>query len=202
MRLQNPFAAVSTTGLDSQILTVLARTEQYLTVQQIHSLLPEAGSLAGVRHPVARLVDHGTVTERKAGRTTAYALNRKHLLIGPILQIANAKQELLDRAAHQISQWQIQPLIVQLFGSAARNEMDTDSDVDLFLVMPDEASPDEVDMQVDELAEQMSLWTGNDVRPLLYFAYEITPASIFDSILNEGVHIYGDPSWLRRHLGV
>lgn len=200
MRLQNPFAAVSTTGLDSQILTVLARTEQYLTIQQIHSLLPEAGSLAGVRHPVARLVTHGTVIERKAGRTTAYALNRNHLLIGPILQIANAKQELLNRAARQISEWQLQPFIAQIFGSAARNEMETDSDIDLFLVMPDEVSPDQVDLQVDALVEQMSLWTGNDVRPLLYFASEVTQASIFESILNEGIHIYGDPSWLRKQL--
>ena len=51
MRLQNPFASLSTAGLDSQVLTVLARSNQYLTIQQIHQLLPETGSLAGVRHP-------------------------------------------------------------------------------------------------------------------------------------------------------
>ena len=41
MRLQNPFSAISTTGIDSQVLTVLVRSEQYLTIREIHQLLPE-----------------------------------------------------------------------------------------------------------------------------------------------------------------
>lgn len=47
MRLQNPFAVASTTGMDSQVLTVLARAEQFLTVHQLHQLLPESGSSPG-----------------------------------------------------------------------------------------------------------------------------------------------------------
>ena len=39
MRIQNPFSAVSPTGLDSQVHTVLARTDQYLALHQIHQLL-------------------------------------------------------------------------------------------------------------------------------------------------------------------
>lgn len=200
MLLQNPFAALSPTGLDSQILTVLARSEQYLTVQQIHRLLPEEGSLQGVRLAVARLVVQGTVLERVTGRSSAFALNQNHLLTAPILQIANAKQELVDRVAQRISEWTVQPLTVKLFGSAARNDMDIDSDIDLFFVMPDEADADETEALVDQLAEHVNHWTGNDVRPLIYSASEIRTASIFDSIIKDGIDISGDPSWLRKQL--
>lgn len=73
MHLQNPFAVVSAIGLDSQVLTVLARTEQYLSIRQIHQLLPEEGSPQGVRKSVVRLVEQGTVLERVTGRSYAYA---------------------------------------------------------------------------------------------------------------------------------
>lgn len=48
-----------------------------------------------------------------------------------------------------------------MFGSAARGEVDTDSDIDLFFVKP---------------------------------------ASVFHSIVKEGIDIAGGPSWLRKDL--
>lgn len=200
MRLQNPFAVVSTTGLDSQVLTVLARTEQYLSVRQIHQLLPEKGSPQGVRKSVVRLVEQGTVLERATGRSYAYTLNLDHLLAEAIQKIANAKSELLSRMSEVISKWRIQPLTVKIFGSAARNEMHADSDIDLLVVMPDAATEDVVEDSVRRLAAQATLWTGNDVRPLVYRSSEVRPASIFNSILEEGIDIAGDPSWLRKQL--
>lgn len=200
MRLQNPFAAVSTTGLDSQVLTVLARTEQYLSVHQIHQLLPEAGSPLGVRKSVVRLVEQGAVLKQVTGRSYGYALNRDHLFAGAILQIANAKRELFARMAQLISDWQVRPLTVKIFGSAARNEMRADSDIDIFIVMPDAATEDAVEDSVRRLAAQAALWTGNDVRPPVYRSSEVRPAGIFTSILEEGIDISGDPAWLRRHL--
>lgn len=200
MRLQNPFAALNTTGIDSQVLLVLARTEQYLTVSQVHSLLPERGSLEGIRKSLARLVAQGTVLERVTGRSAAFALNREHLLAGPILQIAAAKQELIRRLAHLISEWKVQPCTVKLFGSAARSEMREASDIDLLFVMPDEIDAEEAAELVGRLSKQVNQWTGNDVRPLMYFGAEIKPASIFESILREGIDIAGDPNWLRRQL--
>lgn len=200
MRLQNPFAALSTTGIDSQILVVLARTEQYLTVTQIHGLLPEAGSPEGVRKSLARLTRHGTVLERVTGRSAAYALNRAHLLAQPILAIASAKQELVHRLARLVTGWEVQPLAVTLFGSAARGEMTEDSDIDLLVVMPDSAEHENTMTMVDALASHAKQWTGNDVRPLIYFAGEVRQAPIFDSILTEGIDIAGEPSWLRKRL--
>lgn len=200
MRLQNPFAAISTTGIDSQLLVVLARTEKHLTVQEICGLLPEEGSLEGVRKSIARLTLQGTVLRRTTGRSAAYALNREHLLAQPILEIANAKKEFIQRLAECISVWEVQPHTVKIFGSGARDEMTEASDIDLLVVMPAEIDRDGATALVDDLADRGKRWTGNDVRPLMYFEDEVRPASIFDSILAEGIDVAGDPSWLRRHL--
>ncbi|RFA11495.1 hypothetical protein B7R21_12360 [Subtercola boreus] len=200
MRLQNPFAVIDTTGLDSQILAVVTRSEQYLTVRQICALLPEGGSSQGVRKSVARLKEQGTILERVTGRSFAYALNPDHLLVDAIRQIANAKRALLARMAAAISIWHIQPITVKVFGLAARDEMRTDSDIDLLVVMPDTDVGDAGETLVRELTAQMTRWTGNDVRPLLYRSSEVRSADIFESIVREGIDVYGDPSWLRRQI--
>lgn len=200
MRLQNPFAVISTTGIDSQVLTVLVRSEQYLTIREIHRLLPEDGSHQGVRLSAGRLVEQGILLQRTTGRGYAFALNREHLLASAILQIANAKSELISRMAWVVAGWQTQPLTVKLFGSAARNEMGTDSDIDLLVVMPDSAADEAVEDMVGQLVAQTTLWTGNDVRPLVYRSSEVAPASIFTSILGDGIDIAGNPSWLRKRL--
>lgn len=200
MRLQNPFAALSPTGLDSQVLTVLARADAELTPGQIHALLPEGGSLEGVRQSVRRLASHGTVIERRVGRSMAYELNARHLLAGPIREIARAKQHLIDLLSSHVREWRLQPLTVKLFGSAARSEMTDGSDIDVLVVMPDSADRDEAEARVGNLASVTRDLTGNDVRPLLYFESEVEQAGIFDSILADGIDIAGDPSWLRRNL--
>lgn len=200
MRLQNPFAALSPSGLDSQVLQVLARTDQHLSVQQIHRLLPEEGSRAGVQKSVARFVEQGTVIERRFGRSRAFALNDEHLLADPIRQIAASKRLLLNRMAGVIAEWPVQPFTVKVFGSAARDDMLSDSDIDLLVVMPDEADDVAVDETVGGLAARAAAWTGNDVRPLVYRASEVGPAKVFDAILEEGLDVAGDPAWLRRRL--
>lgn len=200
MRLQNPFAALSPSGLDSQVLLVLARSSQELSVQQIHQLLPDGGSRAGVQNSVARFLEQGTVMERRVGRSRAFALNDEHLLASVIRQIAATKRLLLSRMAEAIAEWPVQPLTVALFGSAARNEMRADSDIDLLIVMPDEAGDHTVEELVGALAARTRAWTGNDVRPLVYRAREVQPAPVFDAIVDEGIDIAGDAAWLRRRV--
>lgn len=96
----------------------------------------------------------GTTLARVTGRSAAFALTREHLLVQPILEISNAKEEFIRRLAQLISDWDEQPITVKRFGSAARNEMTESSDIDLFLVMPETADRDETMLLVDHLASQ------------------------------------------------
>lgn len=200
MRLQNPFSAISTTGIDSQVLTVLVRSEQYLTIREIHQLLPEQGSHQGVRLSAGRLVEQGMLLQRLTGRGYAFAFNGDHLLAAAVREIAQAKSELISRMSRVISGWQIQPLVATLFGSAARNEMDTYSDIDVLIVVADGVAVDLVEELVSDFAAHVTLWTGNDLRPLIYQDSEVKPASIFDSVIADGIVIAGDHSWLRKRL--
>lgn len=130
-----------------------------------------------------------------------YIFNRQHLLADALLNIAQAKRNFLSALYGMISAWQVQPLIVQLFGSAARNEMAADSVViDIFLGWPDDADGNEIDARSAELTHQASLWTGNDVRLLQYAASEVAPSAIFTEIMRDGLNVAGDPNWLSRHL--
>lgn len=92
----------------------------------------------------------------------------------------------------------MQPISVKLFGSAARNDMTDDSDIDLLVILPD-AWP-EGDNHIQELSSKASTWTGNDVRPLVYTESEIADAPIFKSILIDGIDVAGDGNWLRRRM--
>lgn len=115
-----PFSALSSTGMDSQVLLVLARSEQYPTIPAIHRLLPEEGSSTGVRKALSRLVEQRVVVEQVTGRTHSYALNREHLLADVILKIANAWRELTSRIQDVILRWPVKAVTVKIFGSAAR----------------------------------------------------------------------------------
>ncbi|MFF2842605.1 nucleotidyltransferase domain-containing protein [Paenarthrobacter sp. NPDC057981] len=199
MRLQNPLSAISPT-LDMGVLFVLARADAEFTAPTINALLPEGGSLAGVRKALGRLVEQGIVADKVAGRTHMYSLNREHLLAEAVLGLASARDRLSERIRLAIDLWEFSPTVVTIFGSAARKDMRTDSDIDLFVGLSDETDDVVAETCVADLAGKVSIWTGNDARPLVYRASEIAPAPIFDSIVTEGLTVYGDTNWLGRRL--
>ena len=199
MRLQNPFAALAPVGLDSQVLTVLSRSRDHLTADQIHRVLPEHGSLSGVRKSLDRLLRQGIVSERAAGHTSGYALNQDHLLINAVLMVADAKSALTTRIRETVQQqFSFEPTLVVMFGSAARGDMSDDSDIDLLVVIPDGVPEEQADDQLSDLAHSVLTWTGNTVDLLTYREGEVISAPIFNSVIREGIEILGDMAWLRR----
>ena len=199
MRLQNPFAALAPVGLDSQVLTVLSRSRDHLTADQIHRVLPEHGSLSGVRKSLDRLLRQGIISERAAGHTSGYALNQDHLLINAVLMVADAKSALTTRIRETVQQqFSFEPTLVVMFGSAARGDMSDDSDIDLLFVIPDGVPEEQADDQLSDLAHSVLTWTGNTVDLLSYREEEVISAPIFNSVIREGIEILGDMAWLRR----
>ena len=109
------------------------------------------------------LVEHGLVDRQEAGKAYLYTLNREHLAAPAVEVLAGMRAELLSRLRRAIAEWDVVPIHVSLFGSAARREGDATSDIDLFVVRPDEVSEDDSRWraQIDELAAQVVRWTGN-----------------------------------------
>ncbi len=111
-----------------------------------------------------RLVVEGLVERSAAGQAFLYTFNYDHLLASAVQEMAAARVELVRRLREIVELWEVQPLHLSLFGSAARGDGDADSDIDLFLVRPAGIQEGEETWrsQVEHLAESVRRWTGNN----------------------------------------
>lgn len=196
MKLQSPFSALATTGVDALALQVLARADAVFSVTEVHQLAPEKCSRESIRLSLIRLEQSGLVTEHRIGYAIGYALNREHLLADAVLEIVSAKQRLLAKMQAEAESWVPQAVAVWLFGSAARGEMHLDSDIDILVVTT--GPVEQLNEQIRGLCKQVSQWTGNDCKPLVYEASEVVDAPIFQQILADGTCLAGEVDWLRR----
>lgn len=151
MNVSTPIASV-VPSLDGPVLTALAATTAPLGLAEVHARA-EQGSKSGVRSVLLRLIDVGLVQEVPGG----YVLNREHIAAPAVELLARLHGELARRIRSAVDEWPTQPELVGIFGSAARRDGDTSSDIDVLVVTDD---PD-VNEQVDALAERIRSWTGN-----------------------------------------
>lgn len=161
MDVSKPFTAISP-SVDADVLVVLAGSTKPRSGRE---LARRAGrSNTGVQHVLDRLVEHGLVSREEVGRTFLYELNRDHLLAPTVEQMAGARAELVRRLRDAIDGWETPPVHASLFGSAARGDGDASSDIDLLVVRPADVGPDDAHWrgQVDELADLVRRWTGNN----------------------------------------
>ena len=159
--LSRPYSALSPT-LDVDVLAVLAGTTRPLTGREVARLV-RRGSQRGVLSALERLVDQGLVDRREAGRALLYTLNREHLAAPAAVTLAGLRTELLGRLRELLESWEVPAVHASLFGSGARGEGDTGSDIDLFVVRPNTVDPDDPRWreELDSLAERVRRWTGN-----------------------------------------
>ena len=148
--------------LEGEVLVTLAGTTRPLSGRQVARLV-RRGTQRGVLGALHRLVEQGLVDAQDAGRAVLYTLNRDHLAYPAVELLAGIRSEFINRLRETIASWQVQPLHASVFGSTARGDGGTTSDIDLFVVRPDEV--DEEDpawrKQLDELSASVRRWTGN-----------------------------------------
>ena len=163
MNVARPYSVISH-PLDAEVLVILVRTTGALTARRVWHL-SRTGSERGVRLALQRLVEHGIVEAQPAGRAALYALNRDHLVAPVVERLARLRGELFDRIRTTIAGWEVPPEHASVFGSAARGDGDTGSDIDLLLVRrPDVDEEDEAWRdQVHALVVAVRRWTGNPV---------------------------------------
>ena len=202
MQLQEPLRTVTPT-LDGDVLLVLARAEAEFTISMLWNTIPDASN-EGIRLVLRRLMEQGVVYRREVGTGHAYWLNREHLAASAIISLATLSDQLRSRIADRVAGWNHPAFFVALFGSAARGQMQPRSDVDLVLVCSDCAT-DEWHDQVDNLTRDISVWTGNDARPLVYEEAEIRGRAATESVLRDiardAITISGDRSAFEHLIG-
>jgi predicted nucleotidyltransferase len=193
MDFSRPLAVVTPT-LDADVLGVLAAGTVPLTGREIQRRAN--ASQEGVRRALDRLTRQGTVLRDRAGNAHLYRLNRDHLAAPYIEALANLRLELLERLREAIAAWEVPPIVVVLFGSAARGEAGTESDLDILVVGPS-AGPDEHATwraQLDSLEANVFAWTGNDTRVIEFGAAELTRTQsdpFLADVAREGIPLFG-----------
>lgn len=162
MDLSSPYS-VTLSKNEGPVLRVLARTRTPLSGREVARL--GGGPKTSLSRALKRLAEHGLVEAREAGSgvVTLYSLNRKHLAAEPVLCLLNLRQTFIRRLSQHFEEWQTQPYHASLFGSAARGDGNTKSDIDLFVIRPadvDAETPSWRD-QLYDLQERVLRWTGN-----------------------------------------
>jgi predicted nucleotidyltransferase len=71
----------------------------------------------------------------------------------------SARRELIERLRRQFAERT--ELAAYLYGSFARREATPDSDIDILVVYPDDATEDEIIDFAHDLSEGVQVWTGN-----------------------------------------
>jgi predicted nucleotidyltransferase len=172
------------------------------SLSDVQRLIRAERSRSGIRNTLERLTEHGLVLTERFGKTDAYRLNREHILAGPVLAIAASRNSFIERVRSRLASWSHPALYAALFGSAARGDMSTNSDIDLFLVHPDDVDFEEWTDAVQQLQLDMAAWTGNDTRVLEMSETEaesnvgVDPVLI--SIATERILLLGSSDWGRN----
>lgn len=161
MDVARPISAVSP-SLEGEVLQTLAGTSMAMTGRQI-AVLTGRRSHSGVLDALNRLTVQGLVDRVELNRASLFSLNRDHLAAPAVIALAGLRTELVVRIRDDLAGWEIAPIHASLFGSAARGDGDTQSDIDLFVVRPSAILEEDAcwRAQLAGLAEKVERWTGN-----------------------------------------
>jgi hypothetical protein len=164
----------------------------------------ELASVAGVSHNatqtvVHRLGEHGLILTTPVGRAVLCSFNRAHLAADALASLVTLRARLLQVLAEEVGAWSMAPVHASLYGSAARGDGTTASDLDLLVVRPDllDAGAEEAwEDQLGASSGRLRLATGNPVNYLDMTPEGLQEAArtgepIVDSWRRDAVHLFG-----------
>ena len=196
MDVGRPAAIALPAGTES-VLRVLAGTDQSLGVREVARLAGVSPNRAS--QVLSDLADHGLVVVKDRGAGRLCRLNREHLAAEPLLALVGLRPRLLDMLRSEVAAWPRRPVHISLFGSAARGDGTTASDLDLLVVRANRASDDlddEWDQQLYDSGERILAATGNRAAWLVTTMTDLQRAvklgePIVDEWRRDGIHLAG-----------
>jgi hypothetical protein len=203
MDFRRPLTLITPT-LDGDVLTTLAVADVEFTGREL-ARRARHGSTEGIRRAADRLVGEGIVIRRSVGGAHLYRLNRQHIAAPWIEAIATLPEQLIDRLRSMIDEWNEPAGMAFLFGSVARDEASSSSDLDLLVVRRDEcdADSDAWRSQLVALQQATTALTGNDARVLEIGEVELggdRMKGVLADVSREGIPLLGSKHELQRLL--
>lgn len=153
-------------GATGRLLAALAQVDTGLPISTL-------ATVAGVGRTrasglIAQLHDLGLVDRREIGRTTLVALARDNAAGELLDRLAHLHGVVMDRLRLLAAELDPAPLALVVFGSFARGEASTDSDIDVLAIRPDDADSEAWTDAVSAFATSARRLTGNPVQVLDY----------------------------------
>ena len=171
MDVGRPAGVVLPSGTEA-VVRALAGTETPLGVREVARVGGVSANRAS--QVLSHLIEHGLVTVEEHGAGRLCRLNRAHLATEPLLALVELRGRLLQFLRDEVGSWERRAVHVSLFGSAARGDGSTGSDLDLLVVRPDRTKDEETwERQLYGSGERILAATGNRAA---WFA--TTPADV------------------------
>ena len=158
MDVARPAGVVLPAGTEA-ILRAVAGTDTPLGVREVARVAGVSANRAS--QVLAQLAEHGVVVVEEHGGVRLCRLNRDHLAAEPLLALVELRARLLAFLRHEAESWRRRSAHVSLFGSAARGDGGTESDLDLLVVRPDDADDETWEAQLYESGTRILAATGN-----------------------------------------
>ena len=185
-------------GVQGRVLGVLARTETEMTIRTVASLADASPQQATV--VVSHLVDLGVVSRREAGSSSLVRLERENEAARVVLALARLQGSTMDRLTDAAGHVEPAPVSLIVFGSFARGQADTESDLDVLAVRSSQVAADD-----NEWIDSLGRWeadarkiVGNPVN-MMVVSFDEVPALLrrrsgpWQTIAREGIPLLGSP---------
>jgi DNA-binding transcriptional ArsR family regulator len=142
------------------VVRALAGTDAALGVREVARVAGVSANRAS--QVLAALAEHGLVLVEEHGSGRLCRLNRAHLASDALIALVELRGRMLEFLRSEVRSWSRRAVHASLFGSAARGDGDTRSDLDLLVIRPDDSGDDDAwDDQLFASGERIFAATGN-----------------------------------------
>jgi predicted nucleotidyltransferase len=174
VELSNPISSVIPSA-HGAVLAVLAHADAPLSGRQIAKLARGQVQQPRANDVLRELTEAGIVSCEQHASVHLYRLNRDHVVAEAVIMLANLRERLIQRMREAALGWVIAPAAVWMFGSAARSDAGSHSDIDTLVVRPDAIDVDNESwqQQLSNLSSDVTAWTGNDCQILEFSRSEL-----------------------------
>jgi hypothetical protein len=145
---------------------------------------------------LSHLAEHGLVLVEEHGAGRLCRLNRSHLAAAAVVALVDLRGRLVTFLRDEVASWARPAGHASLFGSAARGDGDTSSDLDILVIRDNPDDEDGWEGQLYESGERIFAATGNRVAWFAITMADLERAvAAGESIVGEwerdGLHLAG-----------
>lgn len=196
MKTRNVIESIFGSSARIHILRVLFNSPQPLSGRQVGELsgLTHRGAI----HAMESLVKLGAVKQRKVGRAYQYSLSRNNIFAEKIITpCIKAEAGLFDGLREDIAKsFGRDTISLVLYGSLARGEEETSSDIDVIAVVKDKRKKSEIEAKAASMIPYFNERFHSLLSLHCYTSDEIKSKkslTLIKSVIKEGVLLYGKP---------